>query len=153
MSYCKHCEHCKLRNKSPFNGKFNYGCRNISDSDTVNPTVQHLEDILKRINKKITKIKNYYNGNIRIDLSDNYLRENGILELSKFLAGNKFLSAKITKLNLRHNRIKTKSFPYIRNILNTCPNVKIIIQVNRFNNEQVENEFKDVIQRIKYGVY
>jgi len=39
MNYCKYCEHCKQRNKSPFNGKFDYVFSNIADSDTINPTV------------------------------------------------------------------------------------------------------------------
>ena len=81
------------------------------------------------------------------------MTDKSILELSKFLDGNSFLSAKLTKLNLRHNRITAGSFPYIKNILNSCPNVKINIQCNRVNNEQVENEFQNVIHRIKFGVY
>ena len=113
MNYCKHCEHCKQYNKSPFNGKFDYRCAKISSSNIVNPTVQHLKNILKIINKKINKIQNYYNGNISIDLSENYLRDDGIIELSDFFNNNPFLSTKLIKLNLRSNKITEASFPYL----------------------------------------
>ena len=137
MLRCPDCQRAFKENQLKlFNGKINYGSYYETNAKSV-----EIQCILGEIKTKLAKIKEYYHGDISIDLSSNGISAKSVNGVLKFLKANASLHQTLVGLNLRNNDFDVKAFGYIKSILFTCPNVSIDITGNRI--KQADMSFFD----------
>ncbi|WP_032113174.1 hypothetical protein [Candidatus Paracaedibacter symbiosus] len=94
--YCKHCDHYHYKHYHPddlsqFDKlkrvlKLDYSSSSIADSSVQNDQVIHLKEILHRIDMQLKSINKHTSKfQVKIDLSENYLRDGGLKELRNFI--------------------------------------------------------------------
>lgn len=130
-----------------------YSFSSVSDSDIKNPLVQQLNKILSKFEIDIYHLEKYHPGSyIKIDLSDNYLRDNSIKELSEFLMKKKHLRKKLRGLKLRNNKITISSCQILEVLLQKFPKLKIDISINHISINEFDKLFNKN-ERIKFNIY
>lgn len=106
---------------------FNWGNNSICDSKIDNPTCIKFNRILNEIDRISTEERPI---KIKINLNENYLRDESIFELLEFLKNNSKITKYLALINLTNNRLTQDCFPAIEEMLSLCPNLKINITSN-----------------------
>lgn len=161
--YCQyhaHYEDCKYhrctKHCSYEKDSLDYSGSSISDSKVQNPSVQHLDKVLLKLNKKIIHLENYHpKSNIKISFADNYLKDDGFKELYEFMMEKQHLKKRLKEINLRHNKITEDSLPTLKDFLKDFPKLKIDISVNRISRENFDEFFGNsaIKNRITFSSY
>ena len=111
----------------------------IVSSDNVGSTLYKFDRVAEDIADVIKIEKNYYYGKIKINLSCSNIDDKCIRELAEFISQNKFLCKKLAKLDFSRNRLTSKSFASVKDIINCCPKVYINLSKNNFSNNEVHD--------------
>lgn len=117
----------------------NYNRSGIADSNVNNKCVK-LSDAFFHIKNTLDSIES--NIPLKLDLSENYIRDEGFKELYEFIINTPQLH--LAKLNLRSNYLTENSFILLTALLQSCPNIKIDVSFNNISLKKFKKVFSDI---------